>query len=193
MKMENFLKETDLINFSDPAVQKLSKTLAKGINSDIEIARNCFIYVRDEIKHSGDIKYNGVTTYKASDVLKHKTGWCYSKSILLAALLRANNIPTAFCYQRLSCSEYIKDIYCLHGLNAIYLKDFGWYRVDSRGNKEGINAQFNPPYEELAFELQENEFNLKELYEEPLPEVIKALKSFTSYDEMIHNFPDKAI
>jgi len=193
MKMENFLKETDLINFSDPAVQKLSKTLAKGINSDIEIAKNCFIYVRDEIKHSGDIKYNGVTTYKASDVLKHKTGWCYSKSILLAALLRANNIPTAFCYQRLSCSEYIKDIYCLHGLNAIYLKDFGWYRVDSRGNKEGINAQFNPPYEELAFELQENEFNLKELYEEPLPEVIKALKSFTSYDEMIHNFPDKAI
>jgi len=193
MNMENFLKETDLINFSDPAVQKLSKTLAKGINSDIEIAKNCFIYVRDEIKHSGDIKYNGVTTYKASDVLKHKTGWCYSKSILLAALLRANNIPTAFCYQRLSCSEYIKDIYCLHGLNAIYLKDFGWYRVDSRGNKEGINAQFNPPYEELAFELQENEFNLKELYEEPLPEVIKALKSFTSYDEMIHNFPDKAI
>ena len=29
-----------------------------------------------------------------------------------------------------------KDIYCLHGLNAIYLKEFGWYKVDARGNRE---------------------------------------------------------
>ena len=40
-------------------------------------------------------------------------------------------------------------LYCLHGLNWIYLKEFGWYRVDARGNKEGVNAQFNPLYEKL--------------------------------------------
>ncbi|SFP90770.1 transglutaminase-like domain-containing protein, partial [Hydrogenimonas thermophila] len=127
---------------------------------------------------------------KASDVLKYKTGWCYAKSHLLAALLRANNIPTGFCYQRLSCSEYKKDIYCLHGLNAIYLKDYGWYKVDARGNKERVNAQFNPPIEMLAFEIRENEFDLPKIYEEPLEVVVQALEKYKAYDEMINNFPD---
>lgn len=187
--MDNYLKETEIINFSHPSVAALASQLALGSESDVEIAEKCFTYVRDEIHHSGDYK-DDITTYRASDVLKHKTGWCYSKSILLASLLRANNIPTGFCYQRLSCSEYVKDIYCLHGLNAIYLQEFGWYRVDARGNKEGVNAVFNPPHEQLAFELEEHEFNLEENYENPLPEVLSALKTFRTYDEMIHNFPD---
>ena len=189
--MRNFLKETDLVNFSNSEVKKLAKTLAEKTNSDEEIAKNCFLYVRDEINHSGDIVDNDiVTTYRASDVLKYKTGWCYAKSVLLAALLRANNIPTGFCYQRLSCSEYVKDVYCLHGLNAIHLKEYGWYRVDARGNKEGVNAEFNPPCEKLAFELEENEYDLPEILEDPLPEVVEALKIHTCYSEMIRNFPD---
>lgn len=187
--MQNYLRETELIDYSHPVVAALASELASECSSDVEIAKNCFIYVRDEIHHSGDYQ-DEITTYRASDVLKHKTGWCYAKSILLAALLRANNIPTGFAYQRLSCSEYVKDIYCLHGLNTIYLKKFGWYRVDARGNKEGVNATFNPPHEQLAFELGEHEYDLRENYEDPLPEVIYALKTFTCYSEMIHNFPD---
>ena len=187
--MQNYLRETDLIDFSHPKVKALATSLARGCDDDTMIAKHCFTFVRDEIHHSGDFK-DEITTYKASDVLKHGTGWCYAKSILLAALLRANKIPTGFCYQRLSCSEYIEDIYCLHGLNAIYLKEFGWYRVDARGNKEGVNARFHPPHEELAFKLQENQYDLEEILEEPLPEVVDALKKFTCYEEMIHNFPD---
>ncbi len=133
---------------------------------------------------------DNVVTLKASEVLKHKTGWCYSKAILLTALLRANNIPTAFCYQRLSCSEYQDGVYCLHGLNAIYLKYFGWYRVDARGNKEGVNADFTPPVEKLAFVPQENEYDIDKLYAVPLPEVIKALEKNKSYHELVDNFPD---
>ena len=187
--MDNYLRETELIDFSDTAVKKLAERLAENCSSDEQIAKNCFTYVRDKIHHSGDYK-DKITTFKASDVLKHGTGWCYAKSILLAALLRSNAIPTAFCYQRLSCSEYLKGVYCLHGLNAIYLKEFGWYRVDARGNKEGVDAAFNPPHEQLAFTLGENEYDLKELLEDPLPEVVDALKKFTSYEEMIDNFPD---
>ena len=187
--MKKFLKESELVNYSHPEIQALACGLAEGLSSDKEIAEKCFLYVRDEIHHSGDYK-DDMTTYKASDVLKYKTGWCYAKSILLAALLRANNIPTGFCYQRLSCSEYVSDVYCLHGLNAIYLKDYGWYRVDARGNKEGVDAQFNPPQEKLAFELQELEIDLPDIYDEPLEVVVDALKKYKSYDEMIHNFPD---
>ena len=187
--MKNYLRETELIDFSNKEVQLLALELAQNCNSDVEIAKKCFLYVRDEINHTGDYKDN-VTTYRASEVLKHKTGWCYAKSILLAALLRANSVPVGFCYQRLSCREYKKDVYCLHGLNAIYLKEHGWYRVDARGNKEGVDAQFNPPYEKLAFELEKYEFDLDEIYEDPLPEVVESLKKHKSYESMINNFPD---
>ena len=187
--MTNFLKETKIINYSHPSIQTLAKKLSDGCNTDIEIAKNCFTYVRDNINHSGDHKDN-ITTCKASDVLEHKTGWCYAKIHLLAALLRANDIPTGFCYQRLSCSEYKKDIYCLHGLNAIYLKEFGWYKVDPRGNKKGVDAQFTPPLEKLAFELQEGEFDLPDIYEKPLDVILQTLEKYQSYEEMINNFPD---
>ena len=189
MNFDNFLQQTQIIDFKDPNIQKLSIELAKDCKNDIEIAKNCFLYVRDNINHSGDYK-DDITTCKASDVLKYKTGWCYAKSHLLAALLRANNIPTGFCYQRLSCSEYKKDIYCLHGLNAIYLKNYGWYKVDARGNKKGVNAQFNPPIEQLAFKLEKDEFNLAEIYSKPLDVVIESLTKNKTYDEMINNFPD---
>ncbi|PHR69097.1 MAG: Cro/Cl family transcriptional regulator [Arcobacter sp.] len=187
--MTKFLEETSIIDYSNIEIQKISKSLTQDCKTDIEIAKKCFEYVRDSINHSGDYK-NDTTTCKASDVLRYKTGWCYSKSHLLASLLRANNIPTGFCYQRLSCSEYKKDIYCLHGLNAIYLKDYGWYKVDARGNKKGVDAQFNFPIEKLAFELEENEFDLPKIYEEPLDIIIQALKKNKTYKEMIDNMPD---
>jgi transglutaminase-like putative cysteine protease len=187
--MTDFLEETDIIDYSNIEIQKLAKILSEDCKIDTQIAKNCFEYVRDNIRHTGDHKDN-ITTCKASDVLKHKTGWCYAKSHLLAALLRANNIPAGFCYQRLSCSEYKEDIFCLHGLNAVYLKDYGWYKVDARGNKEEVNAQFDPPIEKLAFETKKNEFDLPEIYKKPLDIVIQVLEKYETYDEMINNFPD---
>ena len=187
--MQKYLEATEIIDYHDKNIQALAKKLSKGMGNDTAIAKHCFEWVRDEIHHSGDHK-DDITTYKASDVLKHKTGWCYAKSHLLAALLRANGIPAGFCYQRLSCSEYKPDIYCLHGLNWIYLKEYGWYRVDARGNKEGIDAQFTPPHEQLAFALGEHEFDLSENLAEPLDVVVETLKKNRSYDEMICNFPD---
>ncbi len=187
--MQKYLESTNIVDYQTQAVHTLAMSLAKGCANDTQIAKNCFEYVRDHINHSGDHK-DEITTLKASDVLKYKTGWCYAKSILLSGLLRANGIPTGFCYQRLSCSEYKKDIYCLHGLNAIWLKEFGWYRVDARGNKEGVNAQFSPPFEALAFTLGEHEFDLLEVLAEPLDEVVYALETYDTYAKMVENFPD---
>ena len=185
--MNNYLLETNIIDYSDPEVFSKAKELARGCMRDVDIAEKCFIYVRDEINHTGDIQSCEITV-KASDVLKAKTGWCYAKSHLLAALLRANGIPTGFCYQRLHCNEYKDGAYCLHGLNAIYLDDFGWYKVDARGNKEGVNAQFIPPKIQLAFALEEGEIDIDEIYETPLENVVNLLSQ--DYETMINNFPD---
>ena len=69
--MKKFLEETDIIDYSDKNIQALAQTLSDNCTFDIEIAKNCFIYVRDNINHTGDNKDN-ITTYKASDVLQYE-------------------------------------------------------------------------------------------------------------------------
>ncbi len=186
--MQKYLKESEIVDISHEQIRSLAKKLSTSCKSDEEIAKACFLYVRDEIHHSGDYK-DDIVTLKASEVLQHKTGWCYAKAILLAALLRANDIPTAFCYQHLSCGEYEDGIYCLHGLNAVYLKEHGWYKIDARGNKEGVDAQFHPPVEQLAFVPQGDEYDIDTLYIDPIPEIVEALQRNRSYQEMVDNFP----
>lgn len=184
-----YLKPTEIIDFLHPSVEKLSKELAKGTKEPVEIAKRCFEWVRDEVRHSYDYKLNHVTC-KASEVLEFRTGYCYAKSHLLAGLLRANSIPAGFCYQRLSIDE-MENKFCLHGLNAIYLPDVGWYRIDARGNKEGVSVNFNPPLGSMAFEPKVNgEINLPEIWPDPLPVVIKVLTQYNNYEDVNENLPD---
>lgn len=187
--MQDCLRSTPIIDFNHLAVMKKAKELASETEDPIEISRKCFEFVRDEIKHSHDHQMNPVTL-KASEVLKHGTGYCYAKSHLLAALLRANSIPAGICYQRLSRDDKGAP-FCLHGLNAVYLEDFGWYRMDARGNKERVNAQFEPPYEQLAYDIKiEGEADLPEIWADPLPVVVEVLSKYNSYDEIYENLPD---
>ncbi len=186
-EMENFLESTTYIDWDSPGVKNLANSLSSGLTSEEDIGKVCFEWVRDNIKHSSDYEINPVTC-KASDVLAHKTGFCYAKSHLLAALLRANNIPAGLCYQRLSVEG---NAYCLHGLNAVFLKNHGWYRIDPRGNKEGISAQFSPPHEQLAYEIKVGpEADLSEIWPEPLPIVISVLEKCITYKEVCENLPD---
>ncbi|MCL1491898.1 MAG: transglutaminase family protein [Pseudanabaena sp. Salubria-1] len=187
--MEEYLQVTEVIDWQHPEIIKCSKKIASGHKTPDEIAKACFEWVRDNIFHSFDFQMNPVTC-RASDVLQHKTGYCFAKSHLLAALLRANQIPAGFCYQRLSIDDRGAP-YSLHGFNAIYLPEIGWYRVDARGNKEGVNAQFTPPIEKLAYKTQlpeEADFQL--IFAAPLQIVIEALQAQTTWDDMLHNLPD---
>jgi transglutaminase-like putative cysteine protease len=135
--MQEYLAVTDIIDWQHRKILDLSTQLAIGKNSKEEIAQACFEWVRDNIKHSHDYQMNPVTCC-ASDVLQYQTGYCFAKSHLLAALLRANQIPAGFCYQRLSIFDDGAP-YSLHGFNAVFLPRYGWYRIDARGNKKGID------------------------------------------------------
>jgi transglutaminase-like putative cysteine protease len=104
--------------------------------------------------------------------------------------LRAIAIPTGFCYQRLSVNDD-GEPYSLHGYNAIHLPEFGWYRVDARGNRADIDAQFAPPVEKLAYEIRlAGEANFQNIFAEPLPIVVEALQRCHEWDEMRRNLPD---
>jgi transglutaminase-like putative cysteine protease len=212
--MTRFTASSEYIDCSHPAVAAKAAELAAGSSDKIEIARRCFEFVRDQIRHSSDYRFNPVTC-KASDVLLHATGYCYAKSHLLAALLRANGIPAGLCYQRLliepggrDCPDFrghhrkamvaengtvpfTDSLFSLHGLNAVYLPDYGWYRIDARGNKPGVCAEFCPPVEKLAFPIvNPGELDLPEIWPEPLPVVVHTLTKYSTYDQVYRNLPD---
>ena len=184
-----YLASSTYIDSEHPAVRAKAAELAAGAVGDAAIAARCFSFVRDEIAHSWDYRRNPVTC-RASDVLQHGTGYCYAKSHLLAALLRANGIPAGLCYQRLAVGE-VGPPFCLHGLNAVYLQEFGWYRIDARGNKPGVAAAFAPPQEQLAFPvLAPEERDLPEIWAEPLPQVIASLTGHATVQDVAAHLPD---
>ena len=184
-----YLESSEYIDWKHPLVAAKAVELGDGCLSDEIVARRCFEFVRDSIEHSWDHRRNPVTC-KASEALIHRTGYCYAKSHLLAALLRANAIPAGLCYQRLTV-ETGSLRYCLHGLNAVYLNRHGWYRVDARGNKSGVTADFCPPTEMLAFPIIEaSERDFPEIWAEPLFPVIKSLTRNRTVEDVFENLPD---
>ena len=66
--MEKYLAATRYIDHQEPAIVALAQQLAVDANGERAVVANCFEFVRDQIKHSGDFKLNPVTC-KASDVL----------------------------------------------------------------------------------------------------------------------------
>lgn len=184
-----WLAASRIIDWRHPAVQARARALAACLEGDAAIAAACFQFVRDEIRHSWDHRLNPVTC-AASAVLEHRTGYCYAKSHLLAALLRANGIPAGLCYQRLTIADE-RPPYCLHGLNAVYLVEYGWYRIDARGNKPGVDAQFTPPVERPAFTVDlPGEANLPGIHAEPLAAVLQVLENAGDYREVADHLPD---
>jgi transglutaminase-like putative cysteine protease len=187
--LKAFLQADDVIDFHHPAVRQQAEDLRAPDGDAIETTRACFEWVRDTIKHSVDYRMNPLTC-SASEVLAGGTGYCYAKSHLLAALLRANGIPAGFVYQRLSIGAGGPP-YCTHGLNAVYLADCGWYRVDARGNKPGVDAQFTPPEERLAFALQDSEeYFFDDIHATPLPAIVKLLRRWKTWDAFYARLPD---
>lgn len=184
-----FLESTDVVDWRHPDVLARARALAVDSIEPVETARRCFEWVRDEIRHSADYCLTPVTC-SASEVLREGSGYCYAKSHLLAALLRANGLPAGFCYQRLSIDGGGAP-YCLHGLNAVWLASLGWYRIDPRGNRGDINAQFAPPVEQLAFSPSvPGEADWREIWADPLPVVVNSLRAHVTTDTLSRNLPD---
>ena len=187
--MEKYLRPTDVIDWKHPDVFQIARSLCADVKAAEEKTKRCYHWVRDEIKHSFDYQLSPVTC-TASEVVISKTGYCFAKSHLLVALLRANDIPAGLCYQRLS-RDNNGPPFTLHGLVAVYIPPYGWYRVDSRGNRPDVDAQFTPPIEHIAFHpMLPGEADLPEIWPDPLPVVIDSLRSHTTWDGLWKNLPD---
>ncbi|MEU5088790.1 transglutaminase family protein [Streptomyces sp. NPDC021356] len=169
-----YLAADEAIDHEHPVVREIADRLAEGVADSYAYARSAYEFVRDTIPHSQDSGDPRVT-WRASDVLLRRTGICHAKAHALAALLRAEDIPTALCYQRLAWDDGAG--YVLHGLVAVRFNG-AWHRQDPRGNKPGVDARFSLAGERLAFvpDQKSNEMDYPVLYAGPHPAVLSALK-----------------
>jgi transglutaminase-like putative cysteine protease len=190
--LEDYLLETEEVDFSHLSIKEKAFELFSTSSNEDDFVKKAFEFVRDEISHSWDIQSSRITC-KASEVLYFKEGICYAKSNLLCSILRSRGIPAGFCYQRLTIGDTPDTGYCIHALNAVFLRSIErWVRLDARGNKVGVNAEFSLHDEKLAFSVREeyNEIDYSEIYKLPNPKTINTLKKNTNCINMyLHGLP----
>lgn len=150
--MNKYLCETEYIDFGNPLIKERVNELRKEAMNSMDYMKQAYLFVRDEIVHTWDAKET-IVSKKASDVLRNKTGICWTKSCLLAALLRANGIPAGISYQKLTrADEDAREGYIIHALNTVYISELDrWIRLDARGNRDKVHAEFGIDEERLAF------------------------------------------
>ena len=148
-------------------------------------------FVRDKISHSADINED-IITCSASEAVKAGHGICFAKSHLLAALLRCKAVPAGFCYQKLILDDEAAPVLVYHGLNGVYIKECKkWIRLDARGNKEGVNAQFSLDNEQLAFSIRPEKGEEDRFIVYPCPDkkVLEKLRKNKTRTELFDDLP----
>jgi len=139
---ETCLQPTDIIDADHPAIVQCLASLGIAGLSPSDRARALFEYVRDEVRYEFMAKLTR-EEYIASRVLTDRKGFCVQKAILLCALGRAADIPTALVLSDLRdhtlptkiVSAIGTDVMHHHGLNAFYL-DGQWVKVDASLSSE---------------------------------------------------------
>lgn len=202
--LELFLEESYYVDFSAEIIRRTAESLFRGKAADTDKARAAYEFVRDEIPHTFDL-YHSIAekdggqgaapvqiAARASEVLRHKHGICHAKANLLAALLRATGIPCGFCFQHITLLDDDSVGYCLHAFNAALL-DGRWIRLDARGNRRGIRAEFSLAGPVLAFppRPQFDEYFFPGIHHRPDGPTMEMLERADGIRHIMRNIPEK--
>jgi len=102
--MDEYLRPTKLCDCDNAKLKEKAKEIIKGAETPKEAALKIFYFVREEIPYGMDYP-----DAKASRTLKKGIGFCFTKTNLQIALLRAVGIPARCHYVHLP-KELLKDI-----------------------------------------------------------------------------------
>ena len=195
-ELGRYLEDTITIDWQTPAVTEQARMLLEGLETPEDRMRSLFEFVRDEIAHSIDEGLDSSSqkaTCRASEVLVERTGLCYAKSHLLAALLRVAGFPAGFCYARLAGDGDTKRS-TLHGFNAVYwAATESWIFLDARGNRPGLETEcrFEAPWSlPWAPDSSAGEAFLPLIYKRPGKRIIDLLERAPDLATVCRNLPD---
>jgi transglutaminase-like putative cysteine protease len=123
---------TNIIDSDNPIVIEYANEITSGIHTDhVSISVALYNRVRDDIIYNPYIAYHRDESYKASNIVKLKKGYCVSKASLLCALGRACGIPSrvgfATVRNHIATKQLIELIgtnkFVYHGFTEFYLND----------------------------------------------------------------------
>jgi transglutaminase-like putative cysteine protease len=190
---QGYVEDTITIDWQTPAVMEQARALTAGCADDVAKARAIYEFVRDAIVHTGDAGGDQLPC-RASQVLAARTGIGFSKSHLLAALLRAAGLPTGFCYQVLRRSDEPGSGTLLYGFNAVFLPSLGrWIALDARGNKPGLDARFSLDAPRLAVRADpaRGEWVYPRIWTRPAQVVVDLLSRNSSLTRIADHIPEE--
>lgn len=190
-KLEDYLPEDEVVDYGNEEIKNIAEALYQKADNELNFIKAAYEFVRDNISHSADINEDEITC-TASEVLKAHHGICFAKSHLLAAMLRCKGVPCGFCYQKLILDDENAPVLIYHGFNGVYIKELNkWIRLDARGNKEGVNAQFSTETEQLAFPIRREmgEEDCYIVFPDPDAKVLKQLRKCRTRTELWDNLP----
>ncbi len=167
-----------------------ARLLAEGCADDVAKTRAVYGFVRDRIAHTADAGRDELPC-RASQVLAARTGIGFSKSHLLAALLRAVGVPAGFCYQVLRRAPESSET-LLYGFNGVFLGSLErWLPLDARGNKPGLEAEFSLDEPRLAVRADPSrgEWIYPLVYTRPAQVVVDLLSRNSSLSKIADHVP----
>jgi hypothetical protein len=187
--VNDYLECSDIIDHNHPLVEDAAEHITYGLKDSLTKARAIYDFVKDQIFNSFQINATSVTK-KASEVIDKGHGISYAKAHLLAALMRASDIPAGFCYQ-LRYDEETEQV-VVHGFNAVYIKELNkWIRIDASRHTDEDQWRFDPSREspELSIDKSMGEHDDFTVYLVPSKRVMKSLNVSDSLDELRDNLP----
>ena len=190
-RWQGYVEDTITIDWQTPPVMEKARALAAGCSDDVSKARAVYTFVRDAIAHTADAGRDELPC-RASQVLEAGTGIGFSKSHLLAALLRAVGVPAGFCYQVLRRGA-AGDGTLLYGFNGVYMQSLErWIALDARGNKPGLVAEFSTDEPRLAVTADPSlgEWIYPQIFTRPAALVVDLLSRNTSLARIAEHVPE---
>jgi transglutaminase-like putative cysteine protease len=126
-----YLKSTYFINSDSPEIIAYASATCFSKDTDIDRAIALYYGVRDDIRYDPYSVEDNREALRANSVLKRKAGFCVAKAVLLAAVLRSQNIPARLGFadvknhlvtQRLKALMET-DLFLYHGYIEVFLND----------------------------------------------------------------------
>ena len=135
-QMQPFLAASPMINWQDPEVMKMAAEARGGETNAYRLADKLRRYITNVIAD----KNLGVGFATASEVARNREGDCSEHAVLLAALGRANGIPSRVVVGLIYVNEFIgqKGVFGFHMWTQMYI-DGQWVDVDAAMRETDCN------------------------------------------------------
>jgi transglutaminase-like putative cysteine protease len=129
-QLEQYLEETETIDWSDSNVIAQANELAAGKDDLFEVVFNLASWVEQNIEY--DINtLTAKSSQKSSWVLENKEGVCDEMTSLFIAMCRSLGIPARFVTgMTYSNSPLFSEPWQAHGWAEVYFPDYGWVSFD---------------------------------------------------------------